>query len=105
MGEGLRMTAQVQRVLLLFLQDPSRRYYGLEIAREAELQRGTLYPILARLEAAGLVTSEWEAIDPHREGRRPRRYYTLTPEGLRQAVQVRDTLIATLQPNLGLVTP
>jgi PadR family transcriptional regulator, regulatory protein PadR len=94
------MTAQVQRVLLLFLQDPSRRYYGLEIARAAPLQRGTLYPILARLEDADLVTSEWEQIDPHVEGRRPRRYYTLTNEGFRQAEQVREALIATLQPNV-----
>jgi PadR family transcriptional regulator PadR len=97
------MTAQVQRVLLLFLQNPSRRYYGLEIAREATLQRGTLYPILARLEDAGLVTSEWEQIDPHVEGRRPRRYYTLTNEGLRQAEQVREALIATLQTNVETV--
>ncbi len=103
MPRVLRMTAQVQRVLLMFLQNPSRRYYGLEIAREAALQRGTLYPILARLEDADLVTSEWEQIDPHGEGRRPRRYYTLTDEGLRQAEQVREALIATLQPNVETV--
>lgn len=96
------MTAQLQRVLLLFLQDPSRRYYGLEIARKADLQRGTLYPMLARLEDRGWVTSEWELIDPVVEGRRPRRYYTLTDEGLRQALQARDALVAALGPNLGI---
>jgi len=94
------MTAPLQRVLLLLLQDPSRRYYGLEIAREAGLQRGTLYPMLARLEERGWVTSEWEVIDPVAEGRRPRRYYTLTDEGLRQALRARDALIAALGPTM-----
>lgn len=86
------MTAPLQRALLFFLHDPSGRYYGLEIAREAGLQRGTLYPMLARLEERGWVTSEWEEIDPAAEGRRPRRYYTLTEEGRRQALQVREAL-------------
>jgi PadR family transcriptional regulator PadR len=100
MGSAPRITAQLQRVLLLFLQDPSRRYYGLEIAREANLQRGTLYPMLVRLEERGWLTSEWENIDPVVEGRRPRRYYTLTDEGLRQALRERDQLVAALGPNL-----
>ncbi|MGH8898100.1 MAG: PadR family transcriptional regulator [Egibacteraceae bacterium] len=101
MGGTPRMTAPLQRVLLLFLQDPSKRHYGLEIAREADLQRGTLYPMLARLEERRWVTSEWEDIDPVVEGRRPRRYYTLTDEGLRQAQQARDALIAAIG-NLGI---
>lgn len=102
MGNAPRMTGPLQRVLLLLLQDPSRQYYGLEIAREADLQRGTLYPMLARLEERGWLTSEWEVIDPVAEGRRPRRYYTLTDEGLHQAEQARDALIAALGPNLGI---
>ncbi len=97
------MTVQEQRVVLLFLRDPSRRYYDLETAREAGLQRGTLYPILARLEGADLVTSEWEEINPHPKGRLPRRSYTLTNEGLRQALQVRDSLAAALPPSLATV--
>ncbi|MGH8900566.1 MAG: PadR family transcriptional regulator [Egibacteraceae bacterium] len=96
------MTASSQRVLLLFLQDPSRRHYGLEIARKADLQRGTLYPMLARLEERGWVTSEWEVIDPVVEGRRPRRYYTLTEEGHRQALHEHAALMAALGPNLGI---
>jgi hypothetical protein len=28
---------------------------------------GTLYPMLARLEAAGWLTSEWEVVDPSEE--------------------------------------
>ncbi|MGH8884587.1 MAG: helix-turn-helix domain-containing protein [Egibacteraceae bacterium] len=64
------MTAPLQRVLLLFLQDPPKRRYGLEIAREADLQRGTLYPMLARLEERRWVT---QVRDGNRSWRWPER--------------------------------
>lgn len=89
---GVRVTVPLQRVVLLLLQDPAKRFYGLEIAREAGLQRGTLYPLLARLEDAGWIAGEWEDIDPTVEGRRPRRYYLLTGEGLREAVRIREDM-------------
>lgn len=59
------------------------RGYGLEILRHLETQsqlalaEGTIYPILNRLKADGLLTSEWvEAEAGH-----PRKYYSLTPAG------------------------
>jgi PadR family transcriptional regulator, regulatory protein PadR len=59
------------------------RLYGLEIIRFLEtnsrlaLAEGTVYPILNRLKADGLVTSEWvEAEAGH-----PRKYYSLTVTG------------------------
>jgi PadR family transcriptional regulator PadR len=90
-----RITGPVQRVLLLFLRNPAWRYYGLEISREAQVGRGTLYPLLDRLENAGWLESEWEELDPA-AGRRPRRYYTLTDSGLQQARQVQRDLTAVL---------
>ncbi len=99
------MTVPLQRVVLLFLQDPSRHYYGLEIAREAELQRGTLYPLLGRLEDAGWISGERESIDPTVEGRPPRTYYRLTDEGLRQATQIRDEVLARIPPHLRVAGP
>jgi PadR family transcriptional regulator PadR len=57
--------------------------YGLEIIRFLEsnsrlvLAEGTIYPILNRLKAEGLLTSEWvEAEAGH-----PRKYYALTETG------------------------
>ena len=42
-----------------------------------EIKEGTLYPVLYRLEEAGLVVPEWE-----QEGRGvPRKVYRLTPTG------------------------
>ncbi len=100
-----RVTRQTERVLAAFLREPTRRRYGLEIGKAAGLKSGTLYPILARLEAAGWVVSEWEQIDASVEGRRPRRYYRLTGEGKRVArAAVQETaaqLRGLLQPDWG----
>lgn len=87
-----RMTAQTERVLLAMLNDASSEHYGLELAKAAGLKAGTLYPILSRLEAAGWIEGSWEQIDPHLEGRRPRRYYRLTGSGTFAAERVRTDL-------------
>ena len=66
------------------------RLYGLEIIRFLEgkaqliLSEGTIYPILNRLKAEGLLTSEWvEAEAGH-----PRKYYSLTDPGRQRLVQM-----------------
>jgi len=56
--------------------------YGFEIMQATGLPSGTVYPILRRLESSGHMASEWEdAATAHEEGRPPRRYYRVTPEG------------------------
>jgi DNA-binding PadR family transcriptional regulator len=40
------------------------------------VDQGTLYPLLRRLEAQGLLQSIWKI-----EGARPRRYYVISAEG------------------------
>ena len=66
------------------------KLYGLEILRRLEkdsdmaLSAGTVYPLLARLKAEGLLESEWvEAEVGH-----PRKYYRLTAVGRRRAVEM-----------------
>ena len=81
----VRRTYQRMAVLSALLAEPRGRHYGLEIAKAARLATGTIYPILARLEADGWVESEWEQIDESTEGRRRRRYYRLTGHGVRAA--------------------
>ncbi|MGH3286698.1 MAG: PadR family transcriptional regulator [Streptosporangiaceae bacterium] len=73
------MTGPLERVLRVFLADPSVPRHGYELMKAARLQSGTLYPLLARLEDQGMVTSGWET--PQESGQRPRRYYRLTGEG------------------------
>jgi PadR family transcriptional regulator PadR len=48
-----------------------------------QVKGGTLYPLLARLETAGLVTVEWRA----GEGGPGRKYYQLTGAGHRELEQ------------------
>lgn len=67
----------------LVLQGMSRGHrYGFELMKVTGLPSGTVYPILARLEAGGLVRSRWEDEErAHGEGRPRRRYYETTGEG------------------------
>ena len=56
--------------------------YGFELIEASGLGAGTVYPILRRLEEAGLLVGAWEAVSRSRaEGRPPRRYYRLTAAG------------------------
>jgi transcriptional regulator len=45
-----------------------------------QIERGSLYPALHRLEARGLISSEWKSSDLNRRAK----YYRLTPEGRKQ---------------------
>jgi PadR family transcriptional regulator PadR len=76
--------------------------YGYQILKELEhrsqgyfrFKEGTLYPALHRLEKAGLVSGQWQTLESGRQ----RRYYRLTPKGLRSLStkrhQWRDFLAA-----------
>jgi len=44
--------------------------------RGLEIDQGTLYPLLRRLEEQGLLESQWRI-----EESRPRRYYIISPRG------------------------
>jgi len=46
---------------------------------ELEMNQGSLYPALQRLEKQGLIASEWGVTDNNRQGR----YYRLTAAGKR----------------------
>jgi len=50
-----------------------------------EIDEGTLYPLLRRLEAQGLLVSQWRE-----EDKRNKRFYRLSPEGERVLAQLLD---------------
>ncbi|HTQ91093.1 MAG TPA: PadR family transcriptional regulator [Streptosporangiaceae bacterium] len=81
----MKLTGPLERVLRVFLADASARRYGYDLMKAARLPSGTLYPMLARLEDEGLVTSQWEPPPGDGSGRPPRKYYQLTGEGVRVA--------------------
>jgi len=78
----LRMTTPRLLALRALLGEPGRERYGLDLALEAGLEPGTVYPILVSFESVGWLTSREEEIDVHAEGRPRRRYYRLTALGV-----------------------
>ena len=76
-----RITVPILSIFAVMLQGPSEEWYGLEIAEQAGLKTGTLYPALLRLEKAGVLDSRWEDVEPSEVGRPRRRLYRFTAEG------------------------
>ena len=76
-------------VVLALLKDRPR--YGYEMVQlvnartngALDWSEGTLYPVLHKLEADGLVSAEWRAAADAEGGRR-RRYYALSRAGRRE---------------------
>jgi DNA-binding PadR family transcriptional regulator len=75
----LELRRGVLVLAVLSQMDTARYGYNL-IQRLAErgidIEEGTLYPLLRRLEKQGLLESEWEVGES-----RPRKYYRLSPAG------------------------
>ena len=68
-------------IVLAVLNQLSGEQYGYSLLKiladlGLEVDQGTLYPLLRRLEAQGLLQSVWKI-----EETRPRRYYVLSTEG------------------------
>jgi PadR family transcriptional regulator PadR len=84
-----KMTIQTGMILEQMVKNPADAMYGLELMNVINLKSGTVYQILARLERAGWLTSEWEDPAVHEAEKRPRRrMYRLTPDGIEQARRV-----------------
>lgn len=78
-----KLTQELRRGVLVLaalgrLQEPRYGYSLIDELSQFGLQidQGTLYPLLRRLEEQGLLESSWDV-----EGSRPRRYYALSPTG------------------------
>lgn len=88
------MTPQTEAVLKEMLRKPTQSHYGLTLGTAAELKSGTIHPILARLERAGIVESFWEDPEEHAAAQPPRprrRYYKFTTDGAEQArIEIAD---------------
>ena len=77
--------------------------YGYTLRKELaqrglDIDEGTLYPLLRRLEAQGLLRSEWRE-----EDKRNKRFYVLSPDGkalLKKLVAEWQELDATLHAML-----
>jgi PadR family transcriptional regulator PadR len=88
--DNLRLELRRGCLVLAVLSQLRHEHYGYTL-RKALTEQGlaidesTLYPLLRRLEAQGLLTSQWRE-----EDRRNKRFYRLSPDGERLFAQLLD---------------
>lgn len=79
--ENLRLELRRGCLVLAVLGQLQTEHYGYTLRKAlveqgVEIDEGTLYPLLRRLEAQGLLASEWRE-----EAKRNKRFYRLSAEG------------------------
>ena len=89
-------------IVLAVLSQLNSEQYGYSLINSLkehglEIDQGTLYPLLRRLEGQGLLQSAWRV-----ETDRPRRYYVLSDEGRDLLPRLKEewTGIVSMMENL-----
>ena len=77
----MRMELRRGVLTLAVLAALRKERYGYALRKtladiDIDIEEGTLYPLIRRLESNGLLTSEWRE-----DGNRRKRYYLISPEG------------------------
>jgi len=80
--DGLLLELRRGVLILGVLSQLNQKEYGYSLIQKLQLHKfdieaGTLYPLLRRLEKQGLLESSWELIE-----NRPRRYYQISQQGI-----------------------
>ncbi len=81
--ENLRLELRRGCLIVAVLAHLRAEHYGYTLRKALadhglDIDEGTLYPLLRRLETQGLLVSEWRE-----EDRRKKRFYRLSPDGRR----------------------
>lgn len=79
--DNLRLELRRGIVVLAVLSQMDTARYGYSLiqqlaAQGLDVEEGTLYPLLRRLEKQGLLVSEWDTAEA-----RPRKYYRISDQG------------------------
>lgn len=79
--DALALELRRGAIVLAVLSQLRQEQYGYSLKKSLtaagfEIDEGTLYPLLRRLESQGLLTSAWRVEDG-----RPRRYYRISAQG------------------------
>ena len=88
--ENLRLELRRGCLIVAVMAQLRVEHYGYTLRKALadgglEVDEGTLYPLLRRLETQGLLTSEWRE-----ENKRNKRFYRLSPDGHRILRQLLD---------------
>ena len=86
------VTLELRRgvIVLATLSQLTEAQYGYSLLKSLsdlglEVDQGTLYPLLRRLESQGLLESVWKL-----EEARPRRYYVISAEGKKVLPKLKE---------------
>ncbi len=76
--------------MLAVLSNLKQEQYGYSLLKNLagkglEVDQGTLYPLLRRLESQGLLQSQWRVDSDH-----PRRYYVASPAGRKYLERMKE---------------
>ena len=76
-------------IVLAVLSKLRQEHYGYSLRQVLaedgiEINEGTLYPLLRRLEKQGLLQSRWNT-----DNGRPRRYYAISPQGKEMFLELK----------------
>lgn len=90
--DTIRMELRRGVLVLAVLAALRVEHYGYSLRRSLlgvgiDIEEGTLYPLIRRLETQGLLKSEWR---DDGEGGRKRRYYVISAEGEKLFASLRD---------------
>ena len=99
--DTLRLELRRGCLVLAVLAQLRSEHYGYTLKKELndrgmDIDEGTLYPLLRRLETQGLLVSEWRE-----EDKRNKRFYRLSPDG---AKVLADLLAEWQQLNASVQT-
>ena len=88
--ENFRLELRRGCLILAVLVQLRAEHYGYTLRKALadqglEIDEGTLYPLLRRLESQGLLASEWRE-----DNKRKKRFYRLSPDGERILEQLLD---------------
>lgn len=93
----------LQLVILILLEQPMYGYMMMKTMQEkgASIDESTLYPLMRRLEAQGLLISRWDTTE-----NKARKYYQITDEGklvrgkLGKIIDEQNRLVGILREEL-----
>jgi PadR family transcriptional regulator PadR len=95
--ENLALELRRGVIILAVLSQLTEEQYGYSLIKRLaekgfEIDQGTLYPLLRRLEKNELLESQWRV-----EGSRPRRYYVVSSTGKKVLPALKDEWDSLIQ--------
>lgn len=95
-----RALSQQALAVVAVLADADEWHHGYDLMARAGVKSGTLYPLLMRLEAQGMLQARW--VESPEPGRPPRHVYKLTTAGRDWVTSLADSLAPLRAPSAAL---